>query len=132
MRKYLLAFSLLAILFTTGFDKTAESEITLTIYSMISSINRKDPESYIKTLSDYFIKETYGEKEFIKSNIKEFGLISEIEFQIKQISTANAFIDYKLLHVGTNREQTIFYGSIILIKTKAGWKIHSASEKMIS
>ncbi|MDF2857600.1 MAG: hypothetical protein K0Q87_3451 [Neobacillus sp.] len=132
MRKFLLAFSLLSILFTTGFDKTAESEITLTIYSMISSMNRKDPESYIKTLSDYFIKETYGDREFIKKNMIDFGQITEIEFQIKQISTANAFIDYKLLHLGSNREQTIFYGKMILIKTKAGWKIHSASEKMIS
>ena len=132
MRKLLLIFSILSILFITGFDNTAESEITFIIYSMTSSINKKDPEGYIQTLSDYFIKETYGDKKFIKENMKDFGQITEIEFQIKKVSTSNAFIDYKLLHVSSNREQTIFYGKMILIMTKEGWKIHSASEKMIS
>ena len=64
--------------------------------------------------------------------MKDFGQITEIEFQIKKVSTSNAFIDYKLLHVSSNREQTIFYGKMILIMTKEGWKIHFASEKMIS
>ena len=66
MRKLLLIFSILSILFITGFDNTAESEITFIIYSMTSSINKKDPEGYIQTLSTYFIKEIYGDKEFIK------------------------------------------------------------------
>jgi hypothetical protein len=132
MKKLLLIFSLFSILFITGFDKTAEREITFIIYSMTSSINKVDPEGYIQTLSDYFIKETYGDKEFIRKNMGDFGKIMEIEFQINEVSTSNAFIDYRLIHVSTNREQTIFYGKMILIRTKEGWKIHSASEKMIS
>ncbi|MEH7177761.1 hypothetical protein [Neobacillus vireti] len=131
-RKLLLIFSMICMLFVAGFDKTAESEITFTIYSMTMAMNKKDSQGYIQTLSDFFIKENYGDEKYITEKINEFGQVIEIDFQIKEIKSYTAVVQYKLLHINANREKSTFYGEMILIKTKDGWKIHFVEEKMIS
>lgn len=86
LRKRLIILSIISVfLLITGFEKNTENEITIIIYSMALAMNKKDPAGYIQTLSDFFIKETYGDKAYIREHIKEFGRVIEMEFQIKEI-----------------------------------------------
>ncbi|MGF6950956.1 hypothetical protein QF028_003461 [Neobacillus sp. B4I6] len=115
-------------LLLTGFDKSEEKEISSTVKSMITAINEKDAEGYIQTLNDYFIKATYGDKDFIRGNIGNFGHVDLLEFDVMAIKTYISYAHYKLIHTNNNDEKTTFCGEIILEKTKEGWKIYSISE----
>jgi hypothetical protein len=116
-------------LLLTGFDKSEEMEISTLVKSMITAINEKDAEGYIQTLNDYFIKVTYGDKDFIRQNIENFGHIDLLEFEIVSIKTYVSYAHYKLKHTSKNNVQTTFYGEIILVKSKEGWKIYYVSEE---
>lgn len=52
-------------------------------------------------------------------------------FKLKRY-TYSAIVQYKLLHINIDQENTTFYGEMILIRTKGGWKIHFVEEKMVS
>ena len=69
--KHLLILIFSCSLLLTGFDKSEEIEILSVVNSMITAMNEKDAEGYIRTLNDYFIKVTYGDKDFIRQNIKK-------------------------------------------------------------
>ena len=127
---FILAFNCSILL--TGFDKSEESKITSIVNLMITAINEKDAEGYIQTLDDYFIKVTYEDKDFIRKNIENFGRVDLLEFEIESIKTYYSFAYYKLIHTNKNNEETTFYGKMILVKTKEGWKIYSVSEEELS
>ncbi|WML27349.1 hypothetical protein [Neobacillus sp. OS1-33] len=113
----------------TGFDKSEENQIYSVVYSMITAINKKDAEGYIQTLDDYFIKSTYDDKEFIRKNIDEFGYVDLLEFKVLSINTYTSYANYKLKHTNKNKEQTTFFGKMILVRSEEGWKIYYVSEE---
>ncbi|MEH7255819.1 hypothetical protein V7111_27305, partial [Neobacillus niacini] len=89
----------------------------------------KDAEGYIQTLSDYFIKVTYGDKDFIRQNIENFGQIDLLEFKVVSINTYTSYAHYKLIHTSENYRKTTFFGEMILVKSNEGWKIYYVSEE---
>ncbi|WP_342430963.1 hypothetical protein [Neobacillus sp. FSL H8-0543] len=113
-----------------GFDKSEEREITFLVRSMITTLNEKNPEGYIQTLSDHFIKVTYGDKEFIRRNIQDFGHIDLLEFEVILLKTYTSTVYYKLIHTSKNGVKTNFYGEMILVKSKEGWQIYYVSEEV--
>ncbi|TDK58130.1 hypothetical protein E2K98_24755 [Bacillus salipaludis] len=115
----------------TGFNKFEENEITALVKSMISTVNKKDAEGYIQTLDEYFIKTTYGNKDFIRKNINEFGHLDLLEFDVETIHTYVSYAHYKLIHTGKDNIKTAFFGKMILVKTKEGWRIYHISEEEI-
>lgn len=129
MKTKLLIFLIFSCsLLLTGFDKSEEKEISSIVKSMITAINEKDAEGYIQTLNNYFIKVTYGDKDFIRENIGNFGHVDLKEFDVTAIKTYISYAHYKLIHTNNKNEKTTFCGEIILEKTKEGWKIYSISE----
>jgi hypothetical protein len=54
---------------------------------MIASINEKDANAYINILNAYFIKVTYGDKEFIRQNMKSFGHVELLKIAVMTINT---------------------------------------------
>jgi hypothetical protein len=129
MNKLLLILVFSCSLLLTGFNTTDEKEITFLVSSMIAAINEKDSEGYIQTLSDYFIKVTYGDKEFIRQNIDNFGHIDLLEFEVVSINTYTSYAHYKLIHTSKDYKKTTFIGEMNLVKTKEGWKIYYVSEE---
>ena len=115
----------------TGFNKFEENEITALVKSMITTINKKEAEGYIQTLDEYFIKTTYGNKDFIRKNIKDFSHIDLLEFDVEAIHTYISYAHYKLIHTGKNNVKTTFFGKMNLVKTKEGWRIYDISEEEI-
>jgi hypothetical protein len=99
---------------------------------MITAINEKDAEGYIQTLNDHFIRVTYGDRNFIRENIKDFGHVDLLEFEVISIKTYISHAHYKLIYTSNNNEKTTFYGKMILEKTKEGWKIYSVSEEEVT
>ena len=67
----------------------SETEILSVVNSMITAMNEKDAEGYIRTLNDDFIKVTYGDKDFIRQNIKNFGHVDLLELEVIAIKRQN-------------------------------------------
>jgi hypothetical protein len=126
------ALCLISAIFLTAYNNSEETEITNVVRSMITAINKKDAEGYIKTLDDYFIKTTYKNEDFIRKNIKNFGQVDLLEFQIKSINTYKSLVQYKIINTSQDKRETTFIGNIILVMTKEGWKIYYVSEEEIS
>lgn len=122
-------FCLLAL---TGFNHEEEEEIISTIKLMIVEINEKDIEGYINLLSDYFIRVTYGDKEYIRKNISKFGNVNLLEIKVIDIKSYYSVVHYELLYKDQKGSCSIFKGEIILEKTKNGWKIYSVTENIIN
>lgn len=95
---------------------------------MITAIDEKDAEGYIQTLSDYFIKSRYGDKEFIRQNMMSFDHVILLEIKVVAIKSYTSIVDYRLIHTSESNKKTTFYGEIILEKTQKGWKVYSLSE----
>ncbi|WP_175493048.1 hypothetical protein [Bacillus sp. OK048] len=129
MKKLLIILVFSCSILLTGFNTTDEREVTFLVRSMITAINEKDAEGYIQTLSDYFIKVTYGDKDFLRQNIENFGQIDLLEFKVVSINTYTSYAHYKLIHTSENYRKTTFFGEMILVKSNEGWKIYYVSEE---